>query len=67
MASGHNLRPSFESTRCSLSPSPLPGNGCDMRTIQSISWGLANLQTTMTHIRVAGKNLLGLRGPLNGH
>jgi len=38
--------------------------GCDMRTIQELL-GHSNLQTAMIYTHVAGKNLLGVKSPLD--
>ncbi len=56
-ASVHSLRHSFATH--------LMENGYDIRTIQDLL-GHANLQTTMIYTHVAGKNLLGVRSPLDG-
>ena len=56
-ASVHSLRHSFATH--------LVENGYDIRTIQDLL-GHANLQTTMIYTHVAGKNLFGVRSPLDG-
>jgi site-specific recombinase XerD len=55
-ASVHTLRHSFATH--------LLENGYDIRTIQELL-GHQNLQTTMIYTRVASKNILGVRSPLD--
>ncbi len=55
-ATVHSLRHSFATH--------LLENGYDIRTIQDLL-GHVNLQTTMIYTHVAGKNILGVRSPLD--
>jgi len=55
-ASVHSLRHSFATH--------LLEKGCDIRTIQELL-GHSNLQTTMIYTHIAGKNITGVKSPLD--